>query len=235
MSSRALAWILGALAGAALLSAPAAAQDFGRDQRANETHISLNWIMGRWRMPVTCEREDGSTVAIEESIVFRPAPEDAMGRTVRATFFGIDVADAKRCYNLIETRLRDRRGVLYLTFVSQQDRTDVGLSRLRRTLEDGEISYTIVRGKLRVREIGNPDAEPLTLDYAGLEGKLTARVIKRLSDGDKLLGPYAREKGVQPDMRRLSFLLHADTLPQQRGWYLEDPSRKPGQSRQRAR
>ena len=231
MSNRAPAWLLSSLTVAALVSAPAPAQDFGRDERANETHISLNWILGRWRMPVTCVLEDGSTLEIEEAIVFRPAAEDAMGRTMRATFFGIDVADARRCYNLIEPRMRDRRGVLYLTFVSQQDRTDVGLSRLRKTLEDGEISYTIVRGKLRVREIGNPAAEPLTLDYRGLEGELTARVIKRLSDGDKLLGRYAREKGVGPAMRRLAFRLQADTLPEQRGWYLEDEHRKPGQRR----
>lgn len=233
MSNRSLAWILCGLLGAAL--APTGqAQELGNDPQVNETHLSLNWILGRWRMPVTCVREDGSSVELEEAIVFRPAPEDAMGRTMRATFFGIDVADAKRCYNLIEPHMRDRRGVLYLTFVSHQDRTDHGLSRFRRTVEDGEISYTIVRGKLQVREIGSSE-EALSLDYAGLEGRLTARLIKKRSDGDKLLGPYAHEHGVTAAMRRLTFDFEAENLPGQRGWYLEDAERKPGQRRRSSR
>ena len=68
--------LLGALAGAALLMPDPGAALAQAPPRVNETHATLNWIIGRWRMPVTCEREDGSTsVKIEDKPLAAEEPQ----------------------------------------------------------------------------------------------------------------------------------------------------------------
>lgn len=191
----------------------------------SEIHATLNWILGRFRMPVLCEREDGSVIQLEEAVVFRPAAEDARGMTVKATFFGIDVAGAKRCYNLIEPEIPDRRGVLYLTYIAQ-DRSDIGLSDFRHSIRDGEVTYQVTRGRLRVRPIGDAETEPLVLEFEGRQGALTVSRLRPTSDGYKLLAPFAREQGVERlPLRRLSFRLELPDAASVRGYYLEDAKR----------
>lgn len=211
----------------ALLALPYGAG--AQEPKIDETHATLNWIVGRWRMPVTCVRADGSRVHIEEAVVFRPAPEDADGRTLRATFFGIDVADAVRCYNLIEKNVPDRRGVLILTYLSH-GRPDIGLANLRKNLaEQRALTYSIRRGTLQVRQLGS-DAAPERLELAGSGTDLTVSLIAPGSDGDKLLGPLAKKSG-DASLRRLRFELAGDGIPGQHGYYLEDGERRPGQRR----
>ena len=229
MSSRSLrfASVL-AFAAALLLWPPAATpQKVGRDPQVDETTAMLNWILGRWSMPVSCAREDGSVVDIETAVVFRPASEDASGRTVRATFFGIDVAGAQRCWNLIETGVPDRRGVIYLTFTSQR-RLDLGVTRMRHNLDDGGLSYRVTRGKLRIRDVG-AGVEPRTIDFAHKETYLHVSLVKRGSDGDKLLSRFAEKRDPLRRMRRLAIEVSGpDVETATAGYYLEDPERVPG-------
>ena len=214
---------------AALLALPGPPARAQAPPHVDETHASLNWILGRWRMPITCELEDGSRVPVEEAVVFRPSADDATGRTVRATFFGLDVPGATRCFNVIEPNVPDRRGVLYLTFVSH-GRPEMGLSNLRRTLEDGEISYRVTRGRLRIRDLSRPDEGARIDDYQGRSATLTVRLIQAGSDGDKLLTPFAAAQELGAfGLRRVSFEWRGDELAGYRGYYLEDGERRPGQ------
>ena len=186
----------------------------------------MNWLIGRWRMPVTCELEDGSRVDVEEAIVVRPASEDANGRTVRATFFGIDVRDAHHCFNLTRSEIPDRRGVLYLTFVSQ-GRSDVGLTRLRQNLESGELAYEITRGRLQIRPFGTPGEAVIPLDFAGEDAKLRVRVLRSSSDGFRMLKSLAGDDPAARRLRRVSFTIEGVEPSPFQGDYLEAVRRRP--------
>jgi len=207
----------------ALLASGALAQE----PHVDPTHGALNWIIGRWYMPVTCEREDGSRVQIEDAIVLRPATEDPAGRSLKATFFGLDIADAKRCFTMIDSNVRDRRGVLYLTYTSQR-RTDLGLKDLRDDLEDGELTYQITRGKLRERNIASGDP-PRVLHYTSKDGRLTVKELKRGSDGYKLLSTAAPAQPAQGlAVRWLSLELTGREMDPVKAYILEDAERRPG-------
>jgi hypothetical protein len=211
----------------ALLAGTAFAQQGAPPPHVDPTHGALNWIIGRWYMPVTCEREDGTQVQIQDAVVLRPAIEDPAGRSLKATFFGLDVADAKRCFTMINSNVLDRRGVLYLTYTSQR-RTDLGLKDLRDALEDGELTYQITRGKLRERDIASGEA-PRMLDYTSKDGRFIVTQLKRGSDGYKLLSTAAP---AQPQtggaVRWLSLELTARTMDPVKTYILEDAERRPG-------
>ncbi len=192
---------------------------------ADETHATLNWLIGRWRMPVTCELEDGRRVNLEEAIVVRPAAEDANGRTVRATFFGIDVRGARRCFNLTRSEIPDRRGVLYLTFVSQ-GRPDLGLTRLRQNLETGELAYHITRGRLQIRPVGAPPDATIPLDFQGKDAALRVRVLRSSSDGFRMLESLARDDPAANRLRRVRFSIEGLEPSPFQGDYLETARRR---------
>jgi hypothetical protein len=218
---------LGFIALVALVAVPLQAN--AQQPKINETHATLNWILGRWRMPATCELADGSHVDVEEAVVFRAAPEDSAGRTIRATFFGIDVADAVRCYNLMEKNIPDRRGVLVLTFPSS-GRSDIGLRNLMKHLRDDRgLSYVIRRGTLHVRQLGADEAE--RVDFNGAGADLIARLLPYGSDGDRLLAPLADKSDNPRSLRRIQLEIARDGVPEQSGFYLEDGERRPGRRR----
>lgn len=199
--------------------------DYTTPPRMSATQATLQWIVGRFRRPLTCERADGSTVDVEESVAFRPAREDRRGETVRATFFGVDVSDAVRCYSTLEPSVPDRRGVLFITFLAP-DRPDVGLSQLRRELEDGELTYQVRRGRLRVRALGDDADEPREVDLAGGRTELVVRLVPPTSDAGKLLARYAAGEGPEgAALRRLEIELRKEGVSLLRVPYLEDGSR----------
>ena len=218
--------LLGALAGAALLMPDPGAALAQAPPRVNETHATLNWIIGRWRMPVTCEREDGSMIQLEESVVVRPAREDAEGRTVRVTFFGIDVEGARRCFNLTHKDVPDRRGVFYMTFVSH-GRSDIGLTRLRQNLEEGSLHYEITRGKINVRHIGANSEEDRVVDFADVDAGLEVSFLDRGTDGYRLLTTLVKRDGLEGQpLRRLRFEVSGVEPGTYVGDYLEVPRRR---------
>ena len=122
----------------------------------------------------------------------------------------------------------DRRGVIDLTFVSHV-RPDLGLRRLRRTLETGEIRYEILRGRVEVREIGASGGEAERIEFQGKGARLEVRLLERGSDGFKLLAPLARgEPADGIPLRRLELRIRAAEIPAFGGFYAEDGSRRPG-------
>ncbi len=190
------------------------------------TTIALRTLVGRFRSPVTCTTRAGDQVEIEESIVFRHGPLIAGEPTLRATFFGLDSPDLARCYSVVDPRLVDRRGVVYLTFRSH-GRPDTGVTDWRRETRDGEFSYTVLRGKLHVREIGTEQARANVIDFGGAASQMTVRVIAPLSDADRLLSRY-RDGGdpSQSPARRFTFVIDGPDGYRFTNHFIEDTRRR---------
>ncbi len=189
------------------------------------TTLALRWILGRFQMPLTCLREDGSRIQVEEAVVIRTTQDP---RLAKATFFGVDVADATRCYNVVERNLPDRRGVLYLTY-RWHVRPDLGTSDFRRALASGPLRYTIERGTLRQRPIGTAEGPVSVVEFEGAGAELVVSDVARGSDGDKLLGTprtSAAGKGRRSRVpRRFVIEIQGHKDFSFRGYFLEDERR----------
>ncbi len=167
-------------------ASPAPAQQVGRPDLDARTLVG-EFLLGRYRSPVTCIRKDGSRLDLEEAVVIRRAPEQGGLHTLRATFFGIDVEDVTRCYDVRSMPIPDRRGVLYLTSDSPE-RSDLGMLDFKRALRHGELRYPIRNGKLHQRPIdtGAP-AERRVFPFRGQGAVLVIRQIPAGSDVDRAL------------------------------------------------
>ena len=175
-----------ALAGLLLLltSTALGQRDVRLPSGLDATTLALEWVTGRYRMPVTCLRSDGSRIELEEAIVIRRAPEHGDIRTLKLTFFGIDAPNISRCYNLVTPNIPDRRGTLYVTFRSVS-RADTGPKDFRRRLESGELRYPIQGGQLRQREFGDEPslARAVKFSRRGIEfARWTTRKRARSDD-----------------------------------------------------
>ena len=190
------------------------------------TTLALEWITGRYRMPVTCLRNDGSRIELEEAVVIRRAPQHGNIYTLKATFFGIDADNVSRCYNLVIPDIPDRRGTLYATFRSV-GRGDLGAKDFRRRLAAEELRYPIQGGQLRERGFDkqNPRANTVQFSRRGID--LVVRQIRSGSDADKLLAPYAkREPATRGRMRRFEFEIQGPDEFAFHGYFIEDPKWK---------
>jgi hypothetical protein len=192
----ALAWLL-ILASSALAQAQ---EQSSSPQRFDETAHALAWLEGRFRSPVTCLRSDGSRLELEQAIGVRAAPMRSGMPVLRVTFFGIDVPDAEKCFNVVEPRVPDRRGVLYVTYRSNR-RPDMGLTDFRRTIRKGSLVYHIVAGQLRIRNV-DEDGEPRVVRFEDRDYPLHIRPVLPHSDGDRLLAPYRGDRPPEEDPRR---------------------------------
>jgi len=222
-------WMIPGAAGAACalvltLPLPGSAQD-GYEQPVHTTaaETAARWLEGRYRMPVTCIRNDDSQVEIEEAVVFRLDPSN--GRSaIKATYFGID-GDFKRCFNIVEGSIPDRRGTLYLHFPAH-NRPDTGLSEFRRMARDGDLTFRVHGGKLRLREIGKTAETARTLDFDHGEYPLNVRAVDGGSDAAKLLADFDDVKdGLTRQRRRLSFTLSGPEEFQSVAHMIEDEGR----------
>jgi hypothetical protein len=210
------------LAGAclALASALGARAQSQGPARIDATTLALHWLAGRFAMPITCERADGTRVDVEESVTIKPAPEQGSS-TFKATFFGIDVADARRCYTLVDPELPDRRGVLYFTFRSL-GRPDLGTRDFRLQLETGALDYPVQSGSLRIRPLGAPAEAARVVDFAGAAGALEVRMLQPGSDGWRVLsGGRGEPLPAANARRRLEFRVQHAGEPALHGYYQE--------------
>lgn len=198
----------GCLAGAAPLARAQDDDAYRPPVHASEDQVALAFLEGRYTSPITCKKTDGSVIELEESIVLKPAPDSGGGNALNVTFFGVDVADAAYCYNLVERRVVDRRGTLFIHFRSH-NRKDLGVSDFRRAAKAGPLTYNAHRGELRVRGIGTEAdaASARVLPFDGGESKLVVEGIAAGTDGAKLLADYAARAGIaiSADRRRFSF------------------------------
>jgi hypothetical protein len=167
--------------------------------KADETTYALSWLQGRFLAPVTCIRRDGSRVELEESISIRPGPKRSGLSIIRITFFGIDVPDAEKCFSIVEPRVPDRRGVLYVTYRSNR-RPDMGLADFRRAFKKEALRYHIVGGELRFRELGAEGAQ--VIRFGKGDHPLLVRRVQKQSDAHRLLADYEKEDAAEPDRRR---------------------------------
>ncbi len=190
----------------ALAIAIAIQPGFGRAQgeyrpppHVNADEIALNFLAGRYITPVTCKRTDGTTLEVENAVELRLAPDAGGGRALKATFAGIDVADAAYCYSSIERRVLDRRGSIFLHFRAR-NRPDFGLSDFRRMAKAGPLTYNAHRGKLFVREI-DPNEAPAAsteLDFDGGESRLVVESVPDGTDGAKLVTRFFEQNPPDP-------------------------------------
>jgi hypothetical protein len=183
-----------------------AQSDYRPAPKYDVAELAMRWISGRFIMPVTCTRNDGSVLTIEQAVAVRPVPErGGPAYSVRATFFGIDVADASHCYHLADSRLLDRRGRLYFNLPSRY-RPDMGTTDFRHLLEEGQITFQISDGKLTSRPIGESDAEPEVVAYRSAGATVTVRVMEVGEDGFKALAALApSDPRLNYRVRRLEF------------------------------
>jgi hypothetical protein len=217
-----------ALAGAAVVVALALcvgrslhAQEEFQAPQVDESTLALYWLKGRFRAPVSCVREDGSTIELEEAIVVREGDKQSGMETLRITFFGIDVPDATKCFSLIEPDVPDRRGSVYVTYRSTR-RKGVGVHDFKRAAKDRLLEYQIVAGTLRVRDIGQPDSDARIIRFED-DYPLRVSTVTPRSDGAKLLAAYGKE-GSDP-RRRLRFQMEGPMEFRFDGSFIEDESR----------
>jgi hypothetical protein len=185
--------------------------------KMDATDVALKFMQGRFTMPVTCVMPDGTRVEREEAIVFRPGPERVGLHTLRATLFGIDSGEATHCYNLVNPRVLDRRGTLYVTYRSH-GRSDVGMARFRKALADGSLRYHIVDGHLVERPIGSAEGEPRDVQFGDEDRLMSMGPVPRDSTRYK-----KRRKGRQP--RAIEIRFDGPDGYQFVGHYLEDARR----------
>lgn len=187
---------------------PARAQDdeYRPPIKATESDLALAFLAGRYSMPITCKKTDGSVVELEDSISFKPAPDAGGEKALKVTFFGVDVADAAYCYNLVERRIVDRRGTIFVHYRSH-NREDLGMSDFRRAASRGPLTYNAHRGELRVRGIGTDSGHPGEgeLAFDGGDSKLVVDTIAPSSDGAKLLADYEARTGLSSGADRKRF------------------------------
>jgi hypothetical protein len=195
--------------------------------KIDATVLALNWLSGRFLIPVTCVKTDGSRVHLEEAVVIRGTQQRGSEPSLRATFFGIDVADVSHCYNLAEPRVPDRRGVVYLTYRSHR-RADLGTADFRRALRDGRLRYAIEGGQLQERVLGGNATEPRVVTFDGRDVELIVSLVKPGSDADKLLRhhtPITPAPEGQRAPRRLTFQIEGPEDFSFTGHFIEDLSR----------
>ncbi|MEE2703405.1 MAG: hypothetical protein VX614_05225 [Myxococcota bacterium] len=215
------------LAAAGLPSVPATAQISAGDAKIGLTPLALNALVGRFRWPALCARQGGESALVEEGIVFRSAPGRYEGQeAVKATFFGIEAPPgASVCFNRLEPRLSDRRGMIYLTYPSH-GRRDLGVSEFRRLMERGNTRYKIIGGRLLVREIGKPEMKPREISFDEKGGTLIVRPVRTGTAGAQLIGGYITPTGRQGRLpRALTFKWVAPDGETFTTVMAEDPSR----------
>jgi hypothetical protein len=211
LGARAIAAALGCVylaAGAPLARAQAPEDDqYHQPLHATEDQLALAFIAGRYATPITCKKTDGSVLELEDSILMKEAPDAGGGNAVKVTFFGVDVPDLAYCYNLVERRVLDRRGSIFIHFRAHK-RADMGVSDFRRAMNAGPLTYNAHRGELRVRGIGTEaDAgEAREVPFDGGDAKLVVSAIQNGTDGAKLLADYDERTGNAPSPNRRRFM-----------------------------
>ena len=209
--------------GIALLLASTVLAQQQQGSKLDATTLAFQFLTGRYRMPVTCVRTDGSSLELEESIVIRRYAQHSGEANLKATFFGIDAADLSYCFNVLQRRIPDRRGTLYLTFRSFLRRTDLGRTDLRRRMRSGELRFPIQGGKLWERTIGADGAETRVIEFKRRGLELLVRQVRPGSDADKLLARYAEEAHDSKKVpRRFEFEINGPDDFSYHGFVIED-------------
>ncbi len=180
------------------------ASEYQKPPHANADEIAISFLEGRYISPVTCKLKDGSQIEVEDSIQLKPSPEQGGGKSLKATFFGIQVAGADYCYSSIDRRVVDRRGVLHLHFRTR-NRPEYGIADFRRMAKAGPLTYNAHRGGLQVHEIGGDAAAqtPRAVSFDGDDSRLVVEGVPAGTDGSKLITQYfAKHPAPEGELRR---------------------------------
>jgi hypothetical protein len=202
---------LATLLALALAALPASAlaqgeSEYQKPAHINADEIAIQFLSGRYISPVICKRKDGSQVEVNDSIQLKASPEASGGKSLKATFFGIQVADADYCYSSIERRVVDRRGILHLHFRTR-NRPEYGMADFRRVAKSGPLTYNAHRGELQVREIGGDSAAqaPRMVAFDGGDSRLVVEGVADGTDGAKLVTQFFAKHPEQEGLARRVF------------------------------
>ena len=169
-------------------------QALAQGRHVDTRELAMRFISGRYVSPISCTRADGTLFESVEAITIRRAPDYAGGQnTLRATFYGIDHADARHCQTLLQGRLLDRRGNLFFSFLPKA-REDLGLSHFRTLMKRGDIVYRVQDGRLTTRPIGDDSAKASVVDYHGKGAKLSLKLLDPTSDAFRVLSLHVEKR-----------------------------------------
>ncbi len=182
------------------------ASEYQKPTHINADEVAILFLAGRYITPVTCKLADGSQVEVDDSISIKASPEQSGGKSLKATFFGIQVEGAEYCYSSIDRRVLDRRGTLYLHFRAR-NRPEYGIADFRRMAKSGPLTYNTHRGELQVREIGPGAATqaPRVLSFDGGDSRLVVEGIPTGTDGAKLVAQFFATHPDQEGLARRIF------------------------------
>jgi hypothetical protein len=188
---RLAAFVALALAALPALGLAQGASEYHQPVHLTADDVAILFLSGRYIMPVTCKLADGRQIEVKDSVEVKATPEQSGGKSLAATFYGIQVSDAEYCYSSIDRRVPDRRGVLHLHY-RNRNRPDYGIADFRRMAKAGPLTYNAHRGELQVRDIG-PDSSaqpPRVLSFDGGDSRVVVEGIPAGTDGAKLLTQY---------------------------------------------
>jgi hypothetical protein len=204
----------------ALLPGPAYAQgEQPQPPKMNADEIALLFLAGRYVMPVTCKLADGTSVEVDDAIEFKDSPEAGGGKSLRVTFFGIQVPNAEFCYSAIDRRAPDRRGVFFIHFRSR-NRPDFGMADFRRLAKAGPLTYNAHRGELRVSGVGTEAATqaPSVLHFDGGDARLSVESVVAGTDGARVVAQFLEKHPTKLGLNRRIFTLRF--FPKEGGEFL---------------
>ena len=201
--ARLLALTLAAVPASALAQGES---EYQKPAHVNADAIAIAFLSGRYITPVTCKLKDGSQVELQDSIQLKAAPEASGGKSLKATFFGIQVENADYCYSSIDRRVVDRRGILHLHFRTR-NRPEYGMADFRRMAKSGPLTYNAHRGELLVRDTGSDAAAqtPRVLAFDGGDSRLVVEGVPGGTDGAKLVAQFFAKHPPQEGLTRRVF------------------------------
>jgi hypothetical protein len=171
------------LVASALLPALAAAQGL--------RELAGAWALGDYRAPLVCVLEGAAREALRRVRIQPPRPVDPPD-TLRVTFQDLDAPPGISCTTLSGARETNVVGVLELTF-DGRSRPGTGEVDFRNTLRrEGGFGYRIRGGRLRLAEIGAPEASPELVDFAG--GVAEIREVPPGSDAARRLASFGGDR-----------------------------------------
>lgn len=198
--------VLALLPGRAPAQGPDQPQPQQQPLKMNADEIALLFLAGRYIMPVTCKLEDGTSIEVEDAIQLKDSSDSSGGKSLKITFFGLQVPNAEYCYSSVERRALDRRGVFYVHF-RNRNRPDFGVADFRRLAKAGPLVYNAHRGELRVSGTGRDAAtlETRVLSFDGGDARLMVENVPAGTDGSRVVAQFLEKHPPKPGLSRRIF------------------------------
>ncbi|UCE85185.1 MAG: hypothetical protein JSU66_12655 [Deltaproteobacteria bacterium] len=186
------------LLGVAALPARAQVQPDGSGS-PDLNDLALDWVRGEYRAPLVCEIDDRPQRGLRR-LMIGPGPRAMRPRANSLRLFDLEVETAKRCFDDLGGEEPNAEGVIHFSLRSRS-RPDTARRDFSAALRrDSGFAFDIREGRVRVRRVGEPNAEPRVVDFAS--GVLRVETVARGSDVERRLLEFG-------GLRRLTLRLEA--------------------------